>query len=1003
MSDQTENIKSGAITAFVDYTNESNLAYKPEFVLNDYTKGVKVLSSIEDELKKCDSFVFSVAFITMGGITPLLQVLKELEEKGIKGQILTTDYNTFSDPRALDKLSELSNIELRIFKVAEADSIGFHTKGYIFKQNETYTFIIGSSNMTGKALSVNKEWNTRFVSTEKGEMYLNITEEFGKLWNDTEHTVGYKDYIDEYRIKYNIVKRQRKIAVDDSNLDEQGNAAPISIEKYKLKPNSMQVEFTNSLRQMYENGAKKALLISATATGKTYASAFGIRDAIEPAGKVLFVVHRKQILKQARASYKKVFGRDKKMCLLTGEDQDYEAIKNADFVFAMINMISRDDVMSRFSPNEFRVCTIDEVHHASASSYRKIMEYFKPDFWLGMTATPDRTDDGNIYEIFDHNIAYEIRLQQAMENDLLCPFHYFGIHDIVFDDEEDADDLIKRAEKGDLSVFNRLTSDARVKYIIQQTSYYGYSGDRVKGLMFCSSVQEAVELSKKLNENGLRTVALSGSDSEDQRQAAIERLIKDEADDALDYILTVNIFNEGVDLPDINQVVMLRPTESSIVFIQQLGRGLRKKEDKEYVVVLDFIGNYTNNFLIPIALSGDRTYNKDSLRKHVLGGSAVIAGCSSVHFDEVSRKAIFAAIDKANTPKKMLIEKYNNLRDRLGRMPSAQEFYIHGEIDPILFIEYCKGSYYSFVRDIDKECGLETFTEKQDKTLDYICTQIVNGKRPNELIMLEQLIEKDVVDYDSMFNRLIAYGIKMSKEDYKSSIRVLNKAFLNTQSDISRYDVVEMIENKEIRDVNQAIRCAEYMRKVNQNSKRDKQFYDAMIDLLKYGMARYSDMYSDSDEDNLVLYQKYSRRDICRILNWERDDSSTVYGYRIKNGTCPIFVTYEKKEDISETTKYEDKFIDPSVFSWMTRSRVTVDSTESQEIINYRKNGLRMYLFIKKSDGEGTDFYYMGRVYPVRYKETTIQDKNGKSIPIMNFHLNLKNAVRTDIYDYITK
>ena len=448
---------------------------------------------------------------------------------------------------------------------------------------------------------------------------------------------------------------------------------------------------------------------------------------------------------------------------------------------------------------------------------------------------------------------------------------------------------------------------------------------------------------------------------------------------------------------------MLRPTESSIVFIQQLGRGLRKKEDKEYVVVLDFIGNYSNNFMIPIALSGDRTYNKDNLRKYIFEGSNMISGCSSIHFDEISRKSIFAAIDKATTPLKMLKEKYFNLRDRLGRMPSAYEFYQYGEIDPILFIEYRKASYYSFVRSIDNDCGLEEFSDKQERTLDYICTQIVNGKRPDELVMLSQLIEEESVSYEGLKKCLETYGSKLTKKDFESSVRVLDKSFLNTQADVKKYDDVSIIMH-DGNDINKHyLRCASYMLKAAQITKRDKSFCEAVEDLIRYGLARYKDFYSDSEDDNLVLYQKYSRRDVCRILNWERDDSSTMYGYRIKYGTCPIFVTYEKKDDISETTKYEDQFIDQSTFSWMTRSRVSINSPESQEIIHSNENGLKMYLFIKKSDGEGTDFYYMGRVKPTAYKETTINDKKGNKLPIMNFRLKMEHTVRTDIYDYLTK
>ena len=246
-----------------------------------------------------------------------------------------------------------------------------------------------------------------------------------------------------------------------------------------------------------------------------------------------------------------------------------------------------------------------------------------------MTATPDKRDDNlegrNIYEIFNHQIAYEIRLQDAMEEDLLCPFHYFGITDL----EVIADEAKGAEEK--LENFRYLTSDERVANVMKQAEFFSYSGDRVKGLIFCSRIDEAKELSKKFNERGWRTQVLSGNDSESARADAIERLAADAGENILDYIISVDIFSEGVDVPEINQVIMLRPTESPIVFIQQLGRGLRKAENKEYVVVLDFIGNYRNNFMIPIALSGDRSYNKDNIRRYVTEGGRVIPGASTIH------------------------------------------------------------------------------------------------------------------------------------------------------------------------------------------------------------------------------------------------------------------------------------------------------------------------------------------------------------------------------------
>lgn len=343
----------------------------------------------------------------------------------------------------------------------------------------------------------------------------------------------------------------------------------------------MQVGFINNLRKIYEAGEDKALLISATGTGKTYASAFAAREL--GFARVLFLVHRNQIARQAWKSYRKVFDRKVSMGMVTGKYQDYDA----DFVFATVQTLSKEETLKKYSKEYWDLIIIDEAHHSSADSYKKIMEYFTPKLWLGMTATPDKRDDNlegrNIYEIFNHQVAYEIRLQNAMEENLLCPFHYFGITDleVIADEGKTSEEKVEN--------FRYLTSDERVLNIMKQAEFFGYSGERVKGLIFCSRIDEAKELSVKFNEKGWRTLVLSGSDSETVRMTAIERLAGKEAEDALDYIISVDIFSEGVDVPEINQVIMLRPTESPIVFIQQLGRGLRKADGKEYVVIIDFI------------------------------------------------------------------------------------------------------------------------------------------------------------------------------------------------------------------------------------------------------------------------------------------------------------------------------------------------------------------------------------------------------------------------------
>ena len=416
-------LRSGFETAYIDGSVASSMAYKPQFLSNNYKEGKKVISSIEDELLACDQFQISVAFITMSGITPLLQTLKELEKKQIPGKILTTNYLNFSEPKALEKLNGLSNITLKMYDVEAAD-IGFHTKGYIFKREEIYRIIIGSSNITRAALTTNREWNTKMISTDQGEMAKEIVGEFEALWNSP-NTLSFDEFYENYKERYKIIKHQRDIAKQDEIT---------SIEKYRLQPNSMQVGFITNLRKIIEAGESRALLISATGTGKTYASAFAMRELGYK--RVLFLVHRGQLARQTKKSYQKIFGKNVSMGLVGAGYSEYDA----DYVFATVQTLNRDDHLTKYQPDAFDCIILDEAHHSSAATYQKVMNYFKPKLWLGMTATPDKRDDDiagrNIYEIFHYQIAYEIRLQQAMEENMLCPFNYFGISDISTIDDK---------------------------------------------------------------------------------------------------------------------------------------------------------------------------------------------------------------------------------------------------------------------------------------------------------------------------------------------------------------------------------------------------------------------------------------------------------------------------------------------------------------------------------------------------------------------------------------
>ncbi|MBE5891471.1 MAG: DUF3427 domain-containing protein [Lachnospiraceae bacterium] len=987
-----DNIRSGFETAYIDGSVASSNLYRPQFVSNNHREGKKVLSSIEDELLACDGFQISVAFITMSGITPLLQTLKELESRNIPGQILTTNYLNFSEPKALEKLNGLSNLTVKMYDVEAADE-GFHTKGYIFRKEEIYRIIIGSSNITSAALTSNREWNTKLISTEQGQMAQEIVAEFNELWN-SKYSLDFDEFFETYRERYRIIKHQREIAKQDEIT---------SIEKYKLQPNSMQVGFIKNLKEIIQSGEDRALLISATGTGKTYASAFAMREL--GFKRVLFLVHRGQLARQTKKSYEKVFANSVSMGLVGAGYSEYDA----DYVFATVQTLNRDEHLLTYEKDAFDCIVLDEAHHVPADTYQKIMKHFTPKLWLGMTATPDKRDDNvagrNVYEIFNYQIAYEIRLQQAMEENLLCPFHYFGITDLSIDGDEDV-----------ARDFSDLTSDERIKHIITQANYYGYSGDKVKGLIFCSSIKETEELSRKFNEiinpetgKKYRTIALNGSASEQERQQAFERLAADEGEagnssiEPLDYIFSVEILNEGVDIVEVNQVIMLRPTQSPIVFIQQLGRGLRKAEGKEYVVILDFIGNYANNFMIPIALSGDRTYNKDNIRRYIMEGARIIPGNSTVHFDEISRKRIFASVDNANfSDIKLIKENYQNLKNKLGRIPALKDFDDYGEMDVLrIFDNGSLGSYYKFLVKYEKEYTIR-LSDDEAKVIEFVSKKLANGKRVQELQVLKHILHyaKGMLK-TGLFARLTSdlqqSGRVMSADQRQNIVNVLTNEFPAGSSKNTYSNCVFLEED------GQDYRPSESILTMLKN----EDFYQVLKELVDFGISRYERDYKDHyQQTDLVLYQKYTYEDVCRLLNWEQNEvplNIGGYKYDKKTKTFPVFINYEKGEDISDTTKYEDHFVPGyrDKLIAISKSGRSLQSEDVQNFLHAKERGIQVELFIRKNkdDKISKEFYYLGHMTATGNTKEIIMANTEKTAVEIEWSLDV--PVREDIYQYI--
>ena len=971
----TQKLVDGYRKAFIDSSRDSDPNYSPSLVSNSH--GKKVLTVIEKEMKGCDDLFISVAFITMGGIAPLLGTLKDLEKRGVKGRILTTDYLMFSDPRALDKLDSLSNLDLRVFKTGE-NNVGFHTKGYMFHNADNLRIIIGSSNLTQDAITKNHEWNTRLVSSTEGAYAKDIESEFNDLW---ESSVCYQDYRYEYAELYrNSQKNRDEVSRLTRTLDLSYSQA--------LQPNAMQEAFTYNIEEIIRSGGKRALLISATGTGKTYASAFAIRklfsENILHGKRTLFLSHREQINRQALSSYQRIFGKNVPMELLSGTHNDITVARSASFLFSTMNMMAKEEIRNRFAPRDFAVIVVDECHRSGAESYQKIIDYFKPELLLGMSASPERTDSFDVFQLFDHNIACEIRLQQALENDMLCPFHYFGITDL--DIEGDENDDLRR--------FRQLTSDSRVKYILERAEYYGFSGKRVKGLVFCSRKDEAMELSKKFNETGrYKTLALSGDDSQEDRQKAIERLVSDNNSDRLDYIFTVDIFNEGVDIPEINQVILLRPTESPIIFVQQLGRGLRKAEGKEFVIILDFIGNYQTNYMIPIALSGDRTGNKDNIRRSLMEGNNVIQGASTIYFDEISRERIYKSIDAADLNQIRLLKKeYQSLKFKLGRIPRLTDFDDMGELDPLRIVDK-KGSYQAFLREYEKDFT-EKWSDKQYQILEFISRKFASGMRIHELSLLRILIDNPE-SVDQWLPLLKSkYNIVLDEHSLQNVEAVLAGDFFRGE----RFHIA--LANRTPQGFRLSVSFEEAL--------KNEAFHDAVVELLKFGINRYKRDYSKPyTGTQFNLYKKYTYSEVCWLLGWKKEEVSlNIGGYKYDSfsKTYPIFINYEKEDDIAATTRYEDRFTDPSSLTAISKSRRTIDSDDVQNAVHSQERGILMPLFVRKNKDDQTskEFYFLGTMRHNGHLQQFVMDDT-EDVTAVEIGYKLDTPVESNLYEYITE
>lgn len=928
-----------------------------KFVINNKLIVNSQKGNLLNELKKClsecEKFYFSVAFINFSGLQLLLDSFKELEKNGIKGKILTSTYLNFTEPKALERIRKFSNIDLKIF-VATKET-GFHTKAYIFDNKEEYKIIIGSSNITQRALKSNVEWNVKVVSKKENSFTREVLEEYLGLWKST--TIVNDDFINKYRDLLKEIKKSDKNKVLDFS-------------DYELiEPNEMQKAAIKNLDRLRTSGEDKALVIAATGTGKTYMSAFDVMN-YNPK-RMLFLVHREDILRKAEETFRKlVKNKNKSTGFLTGTSKEI----GVDYLFSTRD--SMNNKLDNFKRDDFEYIIIDEAHHAASPSYKRIIDYFKPKFLLGMTATPERCDNGNIFNVFGDNIALELRLSEALEQELIVPFHYFGITDI------DGIDLSDVSLQDIDEIVKRLKVNERVDFIIEKMRFYGHDGDKCKCIGFCASIDHAEYMASEFNKRGIKSVALSGEKNDvDERKSYINRLEND--NDDLKVIFTVDLFNEGVDIPSINLILMLRPTSSPIIFIQQLGRGLRKCEGKTFLTVLDFIGNHKKAFLIAIALNGPRYYDKDSLKVAVATQFGNIPGCTNIQMDKIAKDRILDQLNKENfNSLKYLKEEYLEFKKMNGeKVPYFLMDYIKydGAPDPLRFLNKEK-TYLSFVARIEKDEELNKILQDEDffKIVKEL-TDKLPIKRVYEFSILKYLLKHEQISLKQAKSEILKYIEKVDDDSIIHAFKCLNQSY---------YDAAQIKNTvKLVAYADEMLSCTLRFKKVIYNEK-----YRCYIeDIINYALIRYEKSFSSNyyGIPFLKLYEQYKMIDVALLSNYTKIHSSFRGSGLITNGKeYFLFVDLHKEEDIKESINYKDKFIDRNYFQWQSPNSTSQSSERGKNIIFNNERGINLHLFLRKYkeiDGVVQSYIYIGKGDTVDHlgeKPITVKIKLENEVPV---------------------